>query len=956
VSFVCDDDTVLCRSRKACTPELCALHQRCNDTDPLIDGICLPECDPGYEWQSATETCAGTPADCQPGSPQSILQDCADLHRTCVENGDTAACGACDASSHYLEVNGACVRENSCPTLTCADDFKTCSEDADGIGRCGDCIDGYVSQQGTGACRALVTCDALGCPTNQMCIPPTSTHDAQCYNASGDACVNPPNCGEGFAWNAVAKKCTACTGTCVATESSTGVWYPVTTNDDRCICTTRDGYFFTTANDISIKPCDADHDGFVRRSAYAELSSPNDCALRLNARCTVRRVDRFVFRPDDRPEFTKILSQDAAVSGELGPDGTLALYEVDANDSFDVRVAGNTQVPILMPYLQGAALSSHTLRAVEPREINSFTKACVADPNGREPSADYNANGVADVVEWQEMPLPVGTPDWQRPFARFSYFFELFNGWYEPSAADATLGSYVLAERNRSSEYGAHLDPDDMSLDTSPWMTGCVRRTDGAYSAGASVSTPNIGMDFGRWSTDVTHPEAGYLGHPSMFKCLVNKTSLSGANQRAVPHEWLYQTDHTYDGQQCGLYTVDAAGASENTNPVAPVFRCSTADLTEPGQLMWGVSNYVDYDGVQTHYVRGCINECVDAILLPEGRRCPGFGQPNSGCHTWPGAGERKECTYDAGCSTCVQIPDGWYCTEKPFACGTCGRCLSVENTALPSSSCRENTLNGCIGNCLTCGYVSATGTFDCYADQSRCTGTCDRCNADGSGGTFRCGAIPVDDPAYPCSGNCAVCAQTGSTFNCAGDDSKCGTATDCNKCLIGTPAPYNFACGPSDSGCNPGYSCNPSDYACVDCLNDAGCPLTGLRKCKVSNHTCVQCLADADCSGATPRCDTSTNTCVRCVTSAHCSDGLFCNGAEVCTGSHTCQAGTPPVCTYPSTCDETRDACVECTSASQCNDGVGCTNDLCVNYRCQHNDNCSAGCCTAGGCRNPCP
>jgi hypothetical protein len=77
----------------------------------------------------------------------------------------------------------------------------------------------------------------------------------------------------------------------------------------------------------------------------------------------------------------------------------------------------------------------------------------------------------------------------------------------------------------------------------------------------------------------------------------------------------------------------------------------------------------------------------------------------------------------------------------------------------------------------------------------------------------------------------------------------------------------------------------------------------------------CTGCKTDADCQDKNPctveTCDSSKGTCsvTDAPASTTCSDGVFCNGLEVCKGS-TCSAGSPPVVDDGDAC--TVDTCVE--------------------------------------------
>ena len=76
--------------------------------------------------------------------------------------------------------------------------------------------------------------------------------------------------------------------------------------------------------------------------------------------------------------------------------------------------------------------------------------------------------------------------------------------------------------------------------------------------------------------------------------------------------------------------------------------------------------------------------------------------------------------------------------------------------------------------------------------------------------------------------------------------------------------------------------------------------------------------------------CDEADDACVDCLGDGDCDDGLFCNGAEVCDVSGSCQPGTPPVlddgvdCTEDS-CDEANDTVLHSPDDAICNDGFFC-------------------------------
>jgi hypothetical protein len=178
-------------------------------------------------------------------------------------------------------------------------------------------------------------------------------------------------------------------------------------------------------------------------------------------------------------------------------------------------------------------------------------------------------------------------------------------------------------------------------------------------------------------------------------------------------------------------------------------------------------------------------------------------------------------------------------------------------------------------------------------------------------------------------------------------DDGNPCTADDCSgsHCLH-TPLPEETLCA-SGSGWPQGI-CRAGVCEDVECVADADCVdgdvCDGVAFCE--GYTCVngpppECPADTACrySGCSPdggcwtsaradgtpcddgRIDTSDDQCVagecvgttwepECRLDADCSDGVFCNGEELCDAAGACQAGVHP-CGAGETCDEVADTCV---------------------------------------------
>jgi len=171
----------------------------------------------------------------------------------------------------------------------------------------------------------------------------------------------------------------------------------------------------------------------------------------------------------------------------------------------------------------------------------------------------------------------------------------------------------------------------------------------------------------------------------------------------------------------------------------------------------------------------------------------------------------------------------------------------------------------------------------------------------------------------------------------CVDNDGDGFDGFDANSCPVGND------CDDNNNAVHPGASdavCDGIDNNCnlqIDedyVVTPTNC---GVGVCAAAGE--LQCVSGSEtdtCTQGTPTtevCDSLDNNCDGSVDeggNALCDDGLFCNGAEVCSGVNGCQAGTPPstsdgvTCTVDS-CDETTDTIVHTPTDSICNDGAFC-------------------------------
>lgn len=145
--------------------------------------------------------------------------------------------------------------------------------------------------------------------------------------------------------------------------------------------------------------------------------------------------------------------------------------------------------------------------------------------------------------------------------------------------------------------------------------------------------------------------------------------------------------------------------------------------------------------------------------------------------------------------------------------------------------------------------------------------------------------------------------------------------------------------CDPGQTPCNDGI-CDPRNPK----SDSIGCVLVPNNSKSDDGIFCngVETCYDRHCHAGTPPycgdgigctddvCDPVADECRHTQRNSKCSNGLFCDGKEVCDANRGCLPGTPPNCgdgnaCTTDRCDEDADRCVNTSDASKCNDGLFC-------------------------------
>ena len=665
--------------------------------------VCVPEPEPacgaclaGYSPEG--EACVlDVSANCEPGVSGSILEACAADQRACVGVGEGAVCGGC--LQGFTESLGVCVPEVRCADLDCALRGRACHGEP--LAECGDCAEGFIEQEGecvaTRFCADLDclergrTCDGEplaacgGCAPGTrledpedpegLCVSPLRCADIACQDGEfciegrdgADAsCADSP-CPAGEALREELNRCVVCELLC-GEPGETGRVYPYTQAfSDNCVCETESGFYADVAGAIRARPCDADGDGWVRISAQASLES-DDEAIRANARCDLREVDRVVFR-NEYGQYWGIRLCEVGLrrpwEGACEDVRPTPLYESVRNDDA-VELGRDPDAP---PYV-----SDGVGRALRPAELNPLTKGCVS------PFADYNDNGLADVAEHQRADAPEGLDPALAAWLPFTHFVELHTVAYS-KADNAAYGQLVIGERSRC----ADRFPLQYAEGEGGWWRQCMRNRPSNFASDPEVLAP-VGYDFAQYNcgeaeggcalrgpptnqpTTDEVPSHGLcqvarpfiddvwrgVNHASQFRCVqVSAEAELPQNRGLAPQRVLAQ--ELYNGVQgarslqlnrCWIDCPDgdrdcAADCDEEgcarsafdpggrANPSVPHHACEPALQDEADQAIpvgtvgFAAVRYIDSPG---SYARGCINEWEpgDNVEAWKGL-CPGY-------------------------------------------------------------------------------------------------------------------------------------------------------------------------------------------------------------------------------------------------------------------------------------------------------------------------------------------
>ncbi len=579
----------------------------------------------------------------------SILRACREEQRECISRTETlnAKCGECITG--YKLVDNRCVMPTQCAMLNCESTHKVCEQiTASENWRCGECKEGFSFDVESNSCvcnlGTRLNRDTNLCELLKTCSDITCTEDENCIEGNGSYGAYCSRCERGDAWNGTScDSCSVCNN-----EGETGKVYPIKSIQKHCVCETKENYFYSRSS-LSTKPCDEDKDGWITEEAKVAIDAPQNSADKINARCNIRYIDKFILKNEDEQKRVILIS-----NLTNGLYHKIPLYEVENRDNqekLNIDYTYGTASFFAPAYGEGVA-NTDTFY-FNTSQLNMLTKAIPAGSTvNKSGQADYNANGIPDI---DEKPWKISVPSTISDiFMKFSYYIELNRGWYQKES-DEVYGSYVISEKKRDNNSSPEMSINLVNSNNSDYWQKCFRKRDSKFNKPSGTALDFAEFNYGFCILGDPNSWCG-MNHHSQFKPfkIVEENDLDPLNPQFITidelkKDYIVNSCFSYNGE------FNIVGNGEY-NPTTPILGCSLVenlDDLQIGEVVWAISKYKDYDNTNTFYNHGCIDECTDMGILPENDRCVGGNQ----CSTSPGEYGKLVCS--AGIEMSKIIPAG---------------------------------------------------------------------------------------------------------------------------------------------------------------------------------------------------------------------------------------------------------------------------------------------------------
>ncbi|MHC4836842.1 MAG: hypothetical protein ACYTF3_01455 [Planctomycetota bacterium] len=463
-----------------------------------------------------------------------------------------------------------------------------------------------------------------------------------------------------------------------------------------------------------------------------------------------------------------------------------------------------------------------------------------------------------------------------------------FDGWM--GAEDATVDAGAASD----------LDAEPPEPDAGPACSGDGECDDGIFCNGVEVCSN------GRcFAAAVTPCDDG-------VSCTADSCDEDAQACVSEPDDALCPESHRCD-RKAGCFRVRLCDTPEECDDG---FVCNGLEDCQDGICVPGPAIDCNDDVQCTEDV--CVEETGECEQLPVHGRCVGAQL----CDVEAGCGDRPPCVRDDDCD------DASFCNGVETCDVETGECVAGEPPAVDDGV--ECTIDTCSD---ALAMVIHTPSPARCSDGLFCNGAeichpVDGCQA---------GTPPAVEDGIPCTTD--RCDEDADFVEHVPNDAACDDGLFCNGselcsevegCIAGEPPVVNDGVGctadrcseverrvihvPDDGACDDGLFCNGAEVCdpvddcqpgALDALDDG-----------------VGCTVD--------ECDEELDRVTHRADDGACDDGLFCNGAEICSPQQDCQPGTPPevddrVACTTDRCDEDLDLVVHDPDDGRCDDGAFC-------------------------------
>lgn len=503
-------------------------------------------------------------------------------------------------------------------------------------------------------------------------------------------------------------------------------------------CKTAKGYYYL--NNVGYSKCDNDGDGWISLFAYRAVTSTNS-SIKDNASCELRQVSAVVYT-QDTSNWPETKNKSTYVQNLSTP---VQLIETNRNDGvgkvIERPVYSKNQAAL--PSQPGTRCSSdndcapskgevcyigHCIqgRRFEPNEVNTLTKACIAN-------LDLNDNVINDA---SENPSDSPTPEAEfKPLLKLGYFIELQYGYFQKgyTLPDSTKADvWVIKERNRLGKSDdiktlqLKCQEDKAAAFQPDYWRSCGLRDNQQCEDPSNPGSLKKGLS-ACWLKDIKRAT------PSLFKCVVFDNTFGKDTKQGYFHPDNYGMDNKYSRTVCSYRAVWVNSDKASTFKRDIRMTCTQdngQNKPDPSKksVGWACLSFRSY-AKTADYLGSCIDEKAHQTCGAPG----GVDNLTYLDHEYRSYGlvrAKKECGSKNGkgiCRTaehvCSSIISGQWtqCSD----CATCPQKTPGQKTICPNGIWQKVQPKG-ESPVISCKTVQSPGTEICDGLDNDCDGQVD--------------------------------------------------------------------------------------------------------------------------------------------------------------------------------------------------------------------------------------